>query len=160
MAGKGPPRLPTAVLLARGSHRGKSRAKTEPQAPVMPIEMVPKGVRRKGRAYWTKFAPVLSTMGVLTTADEQALVQLCKQCVDLDYAERKCDSLGWTVVEDGKVLESPWPRIRDRLRKLTDQGFRQFGMTPASRSMVEIQSSFGLQTATATGTENKRPLGI
>ena len=161
MAGNGPPRLPTALLLARGSHRGTSRSKKEPKPPTLPIEIVPKEVSRKGRAYWHKFAPVLSKSGVLTTADAHALILLCKACVDLDYAERKCDSLGWTMIEDGKLIESPWPRMRDRKLKQVNDMFRQFGMTPASRSMVEVQLGWGTPVPVqSTGTEKKRPLGI
>lgn len=159
MGKRGPPRLPTAIHLARGGHRGKTRSKTEPVGTPLAVDIVPKGVSRKGRAYWQKFAPILSRMGVLQNIDEQALVLLCKSCVDLDYAERQCDTRGWTMIEDGKVVESPFARIRDRLRKDIAQQFKQFGMTPASRSGVDVQFAFA-QPAASTGTANRRPLGI
>ena len=162
MAGKGPPRLPTALLNARGSHRGKSRAKTEPKGEPLAIEMVPPEVSRKGRIYWTKFAPVLSAMGILTKNDEAALIRLCKLCVDVDYAERKADRCGWVNMEDGKQVESPWVRILDRKNRELNARFRDFGMTPASRTSVEVHFAYGMKVPqqAAKGTANKRPLGF
>lgn len=174
MAGKGRPRTPTPILAAKGSWRAKQRLKTEPKAPPVTVDMVPKEVSRKGRVYWMKFAPVLATMGILDAAAVFPLVNLCKQCVDLDTAEKACDTIG-AVMEDGaeydaegkqtkpgKLVESPWARIRDRLRKDVDSSMQKFGMQPSSRSSVEVtMMGFGAPVQTpAHVSENKRPLGI
>lgn len=173
MAGRGKPRTPTAVLAAKGSWRAKARAAKEPKAPAVPVDMIPRQVSRKGRAYWMLFAPTLASMGILDAAAVQPLVDLCRMCAERDEASKKCETDGAVTEEGaeydadgkktkaGKLVESPWARIRDRLQKEINSAYQQFGMQPAARSRVEVDAGFGKPAVIAdTGTDSARPLGL
>lgn len=172
MAGRGKPRTPTAVLAAKGSWRAKARMKTEPKAPSIPLELIPPEVGTKGAAYWMKFAPVLSAMGILDQAAKEPLIDLCVMCVERDEALARCRREGKVIevgaqfdgrkkIKAGKRVSNPWALEAARLRKDIIVLQREFGLLPGSRSRVEVDAGFGKPVPTSdTGTENKRPLGI
>lgn len=75
MPGGRPPK-PTKLKLVQGTDRPDRANPREPVPPGGDVK-APSWLHGRGRAAWKAIAPLLSEMGVLTTADPQALALLC-----------------------------------------------------------------------------------
>lgn len=155
MGRRGPPRTPTAELLNRGSHRGKSRARVEPKGDPSDGKTYPPNLRGASRQYWDRLAPQLVGMGILTKVDEEALADLCNLMEDYQYA--------WIRSRRPGKQQHRWQTAADRKAALIKAARRAFGLTPADRAGMDV-TGFGLTgSPEATPTldqEPKRPIGF
>jgi phage terminase small subunit len=132
MAGKGPPRTPTAILKSRGSKLAPERVASEPEFDcIAPAPMFP--LSEAEQVVWDYTVPLLVTTRVLTTADREAITRYCKLVVKFS-AETDTDKL---------------IRISGALNQLSDR----FGLNPAARSRVQAVA------AKATGKSKDRFFG-
>ena len=137
MAGKGPARTPTAILKARGSQRGKQRAKCEPTAPDG-IPVCPASMSRDEKVVWRMLIARLDSLGVSSKADSLLLRRYCEAII-----ERK--SLRAQVAAEGHTypcgLQQKQHPALARIGKLEDQLLRydqEFGLSPASRARLSV----------------------
>ena len=90
-------------------------------------------------AEWDRLSPELITIGLLTMADQTEFAVYCQSYSELIEAENELVAGGRTqVTKDGFCRKSPWLSIRDEAWKKMNQAAQQFGLTPASRSRIEI----------------------
>jgi len=87
----------------------------------------------------------LFKIGLITKADEIEFAIYCKAFAELQEAEDALVKFGRTqTTKDGFERKSPWLSIRDEAWKRLHQAAQQFGLTPSSRTKIEVPE----QTAT------------
>ena len=143
MGARGPARVPTAVLAARGSTLiRKGRGAGEVQGPAgRPTR--PSWLDVDGRKVWTQTAKMLGEMGILTRIDGRSLARYCVLFVEWRRAAEFVSKNGQVYPQKddkGNVMGvKPWPQF-DSLMKLSASLNRieqQFGMTPAARANIQ-----------------------
>lgn len=145
LRGKQP--VPTPILNARGSWRGKARA-GEPKPPVERPKP-PAWLKGEARSEWDKQIENLHRMGLLARCDGAVLAAYCEAWADFVHAlwciEHGEDGRGKNAgkVVDGSMgnpVISPWVRIKEaavqRLLKFADR----FGFSPAARARVRAEA--------------------
>ena len=123
----GPPRKPTALKLLHGTFRADTVAENEP----MPViedhyREPPEHLSFLARQEWLRVAPILHPLGLLTSADYQSLEIYCEAYAEWRDAKR---------VRDLKTMNTFATQAR--------QFLTEFGMTPASRSRINVLTDEG-----------------
>lgn len=142
MAGR-PPK-PTALKLLQGNPGKRPLPESEPVPPPGDVKP-PAWLKGKARTAWKWVEPVLSDMGVLTTADPHALALLCDayaEYIEAGDAIREHGTTYETVTKEGSVMFRSRPEVAiraDAWRRVSLM-MQQFGMTPSSRAKVQGQS--------------------
>jgi len=143
---RGPTRTPTEILKLRGSDRGKARDKVEPKPPVgapePPAEM-PDEVRP---TYDELVALLEEVPGLLTHVDGQALARFALLESHFWESVEFVKKYGKTYSikdRDEKVVNfgthRQWSDVKD-LAALLDKLGAKFGMTPADRARIQLES--------------------
>lgn len=141
MGKRGPKPTPTSLLVARGSWRAKKRA-GEPDPgrgrPRCPLWLLP-----EARAMWGRIAPQLDRMGVLTTADGQALAQYCQTWAKWREAEEFCAANGQTY-GDAKGVIRLYPQAKQAMQLSESLGRlgARFGLSPSDRVGLPVTALF------------------
>jgi len=142
----GPTPTPTALKRLRGNPGGRPLPEAEPKLksgkPMPPKWMT----KSKGSiSLWRELATQLAAMGVLTTADRTALAALVEAYQDWLAARKVIAAEGAyykkTSDRGGKSI-APHPALAVRAeswKRLTAQ-LAQFGLSPASRTRVQVLS--------------------
>ena len=132
----GRPRKPTAIKLIHGS-RDRHNNKNEPKPTGMAT--MPEWLNPEARSCWETLAPELEAIGVLTDVDANAFAVYCTAYAEMIEAEAELIRDGKTqITKDGFKRSSPWLSIRNEAHKRLQQIGGQFGLTPASRSKIEV----------------------
>ena len=136
----GPPPKPTKLRLLQGNPSRRPINTNEPQpTSIQKTPPAPKYLRRTGRAEWRRVAKLLVNLGLLTDLDLTALGAYCASYQRWLTAEKTLEKDGMAfTAPTGQVKRSPYLLIaREAMADM--RGFMQeFGMTPASRSRVEV----------------------
>jgi P27 family predicted phage terminase small subunit len=150
MGKRGPPPTPTSIRLLRGNPSGRALNKDEP-IPPEGVAKPPDWLTGRSKELWTRIAPILTRMKVLTSADPDALALLCDAYAEYlgardvvrgegaTYESRQfqMDEAGNTVE---KVMIRPRPEVamaQDAWKRVR-QMMQEFGLTPSSRSRIEV----------------------
>lgn len=153
MGRRGPAPDPTVVRLLKGNPGRRPLNKDEPVPPAG-IAKPPQWLKGRSHQVWELLAPILARMKVLSSADAHALALLCDAYAEyLDardvvrkdgatYESRhfQMDEAGHTVE---KVMIRPRPEVamaQDAWKRVR-QMMQEFGLTPSSRSRIEIPGS-------------------
>ena len=147
MAGR-PPK-PTALKLLHGEKNKDRIRKNEPKPPPISLEP-PASLDRYGREAWERTVPILEVNGLATAVDRDTLIEYChlqslnvhtmralKKCGDKMLTEKHTvDGAGNEFLE-AKVN----PLVNQKLKIIAQllPYFREFGMTPASRTKISVQ---------------------
>ena len=135
MAGR--PRKPSALKLIHGS-RDRHNNKLEP----IPtgVASIPEWLNDAAVEEWNNLAPSLLELGLLTDIDTQAFAVYCQSYAELIEAEAELLKGGKTqTTKDGFQRKSPWLGVRDEAHKRMMQIGGQFGLTPSSRTRIEVK---------------------
>ena len=127
---------PTALHILEGTQRGS--AKREPSAP-KGVPPVPERLKVDAVAMekWNELAAILTTMGVLTLGDGEALATLC----EVHSAEQSCLlqlRAGGAVMHTdlGGVKPNPAGPMYRSLVAMKASLLSEFGLTPSSRTKL------------------------
>lgn len=151
MGKRGPPRLPTEVLIARGSRHAKGRplsdqpvvipegtaapvAIPEREPPKRPAWLTPQAVK-----IWDEVIPILKSIGVLTVADGATISRYCQSLVDwvkYDKAIRKEGA--WYKHPSGALRAHPAVRLRAECAKVLKESEDRLGLSPQARSSLHL----------------------
>lgn len=112
---KGRKPLPTAVKIAKGTERKSRINGDEPQYPVSSLEP-PGYLAGEALEFWSEHAKTLIDAGTLRASDRHAFGLLCES-----YAAWRAEPTRDTIAEYRRMLG-------------------EFGMTPASRTKVRVES--------------------
>jgi P27 family predicted phage terminase small subunit len=135
--------IPTAIQKMNGAYKihPHRENKNEPQPPAM-TPTRPDWLDAHAVEAWDHFSEILEEMGLLSVADEAALVQLCTAFSMWRTAIEKVQEIGLLTVREtsnGKVIE------RNRYELIARDWFDrflkmlvEFGLTPSSRSRISV----------------------
>lgn len=150
----GPAPKPTVIRLAEGvpgHHRPiyKNEPKPLRRKPTMPAHLVdPVAIKT-----WRKYVPILFRLGLLTESDGEALAAYCQAVASLAAASQAVQEEGrmkltapkvfidyksGEKIEGAEVVKPATIQLFKALALVNVLG-QQFGLTPASRSRMEVQ---------------------
>lgn len=158
MGKRGPTPTPTNVLKMRGSWRGEER-QNEPQ-PVIESVTMPRYLKGRERGIWQYIAPKLLEVRVFSKLDRSALARYCqleaKFRETMDFLEKNGDTYPVRDKDDNVVSMRLFPqtllmlKLCDQLGKLESH----FGLTPASRTRIEVMDKIGRTNEPIKNTES------
>lgn len=143
----GPPKKPTNLKLVEGTFR-KDRAPANEPKPEIAVPGPPAHLAASAKAEWKRVAKELAQLGLLSRIDRAALAAYCEAWADWVDASKLCAN---KVDENGNVsdrkviktaagnfIENPYFSIKKRSMELMHKFLTEFGMTPASRSRINV----------------------
>lgn len=138
MPGRGPPKKPTALKIIAGNPGNKPLPKNEPKPAALDSLAVPDELTGiDARAAWSRVAPKLRRMHVLSEADVDALMLYCRECQVYAEAERLIARDGVTIDTEQGIKKHPAVTVLHEAATQMRNLMQSFGMTPASRASVE-----------------------
>lgn len=138
----GPAKTPSHLALVKGNPSKRAINKSEPK-PEKRVPPTPKHFTKQGKYWFKRIGEDLDRAGVLTTLDGKALEMLVEAYVDYRKTRDALASEGITkeiktTTGDVRVKPSEFLGECREARKEIWRGLEQFGMTPASRSKINI----------------------
>jgi P27 family predicted phage terminase small subunit len=141
--------VPTALKRLRGNPGKRPIKDSEPQYDVV-LAAPPKGLHPLAAELWRQMMPQLTASRVLTEGDLAAFQVMCEVGAKWKYAVEKswegmlyCPA-GYAIDEAGNKVPkgplrvNPYVRIADEAGRQFKAMLVEFGMTPASRTKVEV----------------------
>jgi len=143
MAKTGPKPVPTKLKKLRGNPGHRPLPKNEPQpkqrAKVPPAPRYLDAVAKKE---WRRVAKQMHAIGLLTEVDITALSAYCQCFSTWVDATKKVQELGAIVrTPSGYPTQSPFLGIANKAQVEMRKWLTEFGMTPSSRSRVEVKDA-------------------
>jgi P27 family predicted phage terminase small subunit len=147
MGRRGPAPRPSAIddVLGNPGHRKKNKREPKPKSarPGMPSWL-----SKDAKTEWKRIVPELAKVGLLTLVDRTALASYCQAHAELQIATRLLDKEGRIVEEDvygkdgevkGTVTKAhPAVKLQRDAFTRVKQFINEFGLTPASRSRLQV----------------------
>lgn len=143
MGRRGPPPTPTSLRLLAGNP-GKRPINTREPKPRNDVPRCPAWLGKEAKKVWRRMVPQLRDMRVLTAVDGEALATFCQTYVRWRQAEEFIEKHGVAYpLRDDKgnvrcMQQFPQVSIARNLLLILRSFFQEFGMTPASRTRIEI----------------------
>ena len=136
MGRRGPRPLSAAARQARGS-RSKLATGTPSAATGVPV--MPDGLTGTEEAAWREIVALLEPRGVLTPCDAPMVELTAKTLVTMRQADAVISDEGpTTTTASGYPQQRPEVAIQHKTRLLLKQLLGELGMSPASRSNVDV----------------------
>lgn len=138
MAGRRP--KPTKLKVIQGNPGKRPLNPREPvpaaDAPTRPGWLLPEAKRE-----WSRIVPELRRLGLLTKVDRAALASYCQCWARLVEAQQVLDRKGLTFeTPNGYIQQRPEVAMTHKLMSLLKAFLIEFGLTPASRSRLQVES--------------------
>ena len=138
---RGPAPRPTALRILEGNPSKRPLNKSEPK-PRLKIPRCPDHLDDLAKAEWKRLVRIISRMKLLTEADYIALANLCQAYSRMVKAERKLAEAGLLYkTQSGYVQQSPLLSIINNSVETITKLSREFGLTPSSRSRIQLAAS-------------------
>jgi P27 family predicted phage terminase small subunit len=135
-AGRKP--TPTALKALRGNPGKRRLNASEPKPSGIPT--CPKHLTKAAKSEWNRISKELLVLGLLTSVDRAALAAYCSAYARWADAETKIQELGAvTTTDKGNIIQSPWVGCANRAMELMHKFLTEFGLTPSSRSRLQVQ---------------------
>lgn len=129
---------PTAIKLVRGNPGKRPLNHREPK-PTLTIPRCPPELSAVARKEWRRISRHLSELGLLTAIDRAALASYCQGWAQWLDANVQLQKHGPVVrAPSGYPMLSPYLAVASQAYTQMRAMLIEFGMTPASRSRVEI----------------------
>jgi len=130
------------LKIIKGNPGRRPLPENEPVPPEGAIDC-PEWVTERARVFWERHEPVMTAMGVLTTADVDALAVLCETEAEFWDAREDVKTGGARLevfTESGsKWVANPSVAIASDAFKRAKSMMVEFGLTPSSRTRVKAQ---------------------
>lgn len=121
-------------------HGTRDKRKVRQEAMPGGVAQMPDWLCEVAQSEWVRLSADLFKIGLLTKADEVEFAVFCQAYAELQEAEDALVKYGRTqVTKDGFERKSPWLSIRDEAWKRIHQAAQQFGLTPSSRTKIDVQ---------------------
>src|SRR5579863_8823625 len=138
---RGPAPRPTALRILEGNPSKRPLNRAEPKQRVK-TPACTDHLDELAKAEWKRLVRVLRHMKLLTEADYVALGNLCAAYSRMVKAERKLAEAGLLYkTQSGYVQQSPLLAIINSSVETITKLCREFGLTPSSRSRIQLLSS-------------------
>ena len=137
MAAGRPPK-PTALKRLAGNPGKRKLGEGEPTPPAKKPPC-PKHLQGEARKEWNRMSKQLFALGLLTQVDRAALAAYCQAWAHWVEANEQVEKLGMIVTTDnGYPQLSPYWTIAQQAAKMMKSYLTEFGMTPGSRSRLNV----------------------
>ncbi len=139
MAGRRP--KPTALKTLAGNPGKRALNNSEPKPSGIPT--CPRHLDKEAKAEWRRVSGELLTLGLLTTIDRAALAGYCSAWSRWVAAELSIQKFG-TVIKSpksGYPVQNPYVGIANTALDLMRRFATEFGLTPASRSRLHVETN-------------------
>ena len=121
-------------------HGTRDKRKVGQEAMPVGVAQMPDWLCEVAQSEWVRLSADLFKIGLITKADEVEFAVYCQAYAELQEAEDALVKYGRTqVTKDGFERKSPWLSIRDEAWKRIHQAAQQFGLTPSSRTKIDVQ---------------------
>ena len=138
MRGRKP--LPTELKLLAGNPGHRPLNTREPKPKVKPkMPKAPSFLNKRAQAEWRRTGQRLFDLGILTELDEVLLSMYCSSFSHWTAANETLEKEGYTILSARSGLKpSPWLAIANSAWKEILKIMIEFGMTPSSRTRVQV----------------------
>lgn len=134
----GPPPKPTALRKLQGNPSHRPINKREP-TPRQRRPKMPSWLQPAEQTEWKRITRELRSMGLLTSADADAIAVYCQVAVRYQQATKEIQEKGLTVESpNGYPIINPALSIVNKCIMQMHKMLSEFGMTPASRSRIQV----------------------
>lgn len=131
---------PTSLRVLEGNPQHRPMPKNEPK-PRLITPIVPAHLDAFAREHWDALVGELELVpGLLTVVDGGALSLLCQAWSEWRSADAAIQEHGLTVENKQGMFARPEVRIRDTAAKRYRALASEFGLTPSSRSRINVGS--------------------
>ena len=132
---------PTALKILNGNPGKRRLNANEPKAEIT-IPDCPEHLNEIARAEWNRITPELASAGLLTRLDRAAIALYCQTWAIWVEAEDKVRKRGRVIVtKSGYPVLNPQHTIATKAANDCKTFAIEFGLTPSSRSRIDIDSS-------------------
>jgi len=140
MGRRGPAPKPSALKQLEGNPGKRAVNANEPR-PKVKIPPCPKHLSAEAQKEWRRVAKQLYDLKLLTDVDRAALAAYCQAWARWVQAEKEMATEDFrmiTLTEKGYPVLTPWFSVADKAMKQMKVFLAEFGMTPSSRSRVQV----------------------
>jgi P27 family predicted phage terminase small subunit len=143
MATRGRKPKPTALKVLEGNPGKRPLNKNEPQ-PEKKAPRCPSWLEPEAKKEWKRMAKTLETIGVLTQVDKAAFAGYCQAYARWKEAEEFLSKHG-TIFKtpSGYIQQVPQVSIAQTYLKVMKDFCSEFGLTPAARTRIQVDSAVG-----------------
>ena len=130
---------PSALKKLAGNPGKRALNRNEP-TPELKVPAAPKHLNKVARAEWKRVTAQLLILGMLGEIDMAALAAYCSAWADFVEASAHVNKKNGAVAYNaqGAPIRSPWMLIKKQAMDQVIAFSAQFGMTPSSRSRVNL----------------------
>lgn len=130
--------IPTALKLVKGTQRSDRQVENEP-TPQKGNTRPPTYLSTEAKKVWRKAVKVLEANNVFTEMDEHALSLFCEAFARWLKAQKELRDNGEVIkAPSGYPVTSPWLSVSNKAFEQMTKIMTEFGMTPASRTKVNV----------------------
>lgn len=146
MGRRGPPPKPTKLKVLEGNPGKRKLNSNEPQ-PQRGKLPCPTHLPDEAKKVWKRVVPELDRLGLLTIVDKELLIIYCQSYADWFKATEWIKEHGDVFAvkdEKGKVKyvqQMPQVAIASKAAERVHKIAQQFGLTPAARASLSVESS-------------------
>ena len=138
MGKRGPKTEPTALKIAKGNPGRRPLSSREP-IPPGDLPEPPDWLQGEAREHWFGVAKGLGELQLLTSIDGPAFAAYCTTWARWREAERDIDTHGLFEVTRGQLKARAAFAVSRDLLIAVNKYQREFGLTPSSRSSIEVE---------------------
>lgn len=135
------PKKPTSLKVMEGTYR-KDRGLNEPVPDTVDVTKMqpPEKYTDEQKAIWNEYVNELINLGVLTVVDRMAFQLMFETYIQLREVQDQISEDGLYVMDDrGNTRRNPLLSQANQLRQILKQYLTEFGMTPASRTRINVK---------------------
>lgn len=139
MGRRGPQPQPTNLRVLNGNPSKRPLPQNEPKPkPIAP--KCPQWLDKDAKTEWKRVATELEKLGLLTQIDRTAMAAYCQSYSRWKEAETALSKHG-TVFKtpNGYIQQLPQVAIANKYAKMMKEFSQEFGLTPASRTRIEVK---------------------
>ena len=133
----GPPKKPTNLLKLHGNPGKRPFPKNEPKPNETP-PLCPESLSKAAKEEWKRLIKTLGRVGLTTKCDRSALILYCEAWAIWSDAVANIQAHGSVISDNGIPKLSPYIRVADIHFKQMLPMIKEFGMTPASRTRIQV----------------------
>ena len=132
---------PSHLKLLEGNPGRRPLQRGEPR-PEVKVPTCPQHLSPSAKAEWKRLARQLFTLGILTSLDRATLAAYCQCYGRWVEAEQKLkETPALLKMPSGYVQQNPWLTISTKQLELMHKYLSEFGLSPVSRTRVDVRPS-------------------
>jgi P27 family predicted phage terminase small subunit len=131
----GPTKKPSPLKVLQGSYRPDRAPAPEPQLPNV-LPPMPAHLTGEAKAEWERVSDDLFRAGLLKSVDRAALAAYCEAWALYVAASQELAALGGSRASQKSLFLF---NLQKKAAELMYRYMTEFGMTPASRSRIEVK---------------------